>query len=71
MTADEVFEQIRALPERERLRLVVRIVHEVVEEWPSVAPRSVLTDMSDEELQQLQDVIQHARATQPLRTPGE
>jgi hypothetical protein len=69
MTADDIMEQVRALPERERLRLVERIVHEVVEQKPAAAAKPPLADMSDEEFQQFQDVIQHARATQPLRTP--
>ena len=69
MTADDIMEQVRALPERERLRLVERIVHEVVEQRPSTPAKPTLADMTDEEFQQFQDTIQHARATQPLRTP--
>lgn len=69
MTADDIMEQVRALPERERLRIVERIVHEVVEQKPSRPAKAPLADMTDEEFQQFQDGIQHARATQPLRTP--
>lgn len=31
MTADEILEHVRALPYRERLKLVERVVHEVAE----------------------------------------
>lgn len=35
MTAEDILEQVRALPTKERLRLVERIVREVAEETPA------------------------------------
>ena len=69
MTAEDILEQVRALPERERLRLVERIVHEVAERLPSQPAKPPLADMSDEEFREFQDAIAEARATQPMRTP--
>jgi len=37
MTIDEIHAAIRQLPPRERLRLVERIVHDVIESFASIA----------------------------------
>jgi hypothetical protein len=69
MTADDILEQVRALPESERRRLVERIVHEVAEPRPRPPVKPPLADMSDEEFDEFQAVLAEARATQPMRTP--
>jgi hypothetical protein len=74
-TAEEILEQVRALPERERLRLVERIVHDVVEQSASGAASGELgiddspwPDMTDDEYEGFQRAMKEARAM-PLRTP--
>jgi hypothetical protein len=71
MTADDIMEQIRALPERERLRLVERVVHEVVEQKPAaptVAHTDALwADVSDEEYAEFEAALREARGL-PLRS---
>jgi hypothetical protein len=69
MTAEDILEQVRALPEPERQRLVERIVHEVAASRSSQPVKPPLADMSDEEFREFQDAIAEARATQPMRTP--
>jgi len=49
MTIDEIHATIRELPPRERLRLVERILHDVIESFPSDAePSSIIGMMADE-----------------------
>lgn len=48
MTIDEILAAIRELPVRERLQLVERIVHDIVERFPSAAqPSSIIGMMAD------------------------
>jgi len=65
MTADDIMEQIRALPERERLRLVERVVHEVVEQQPvtpTVARTDALwADVSDDEYAAFEAALREVR----------
>jgi hypothetical protein len=68
--ADDIMEQVRALPERERLRLVERIVHEVVEQKlaaPAQAAGSGWADVSDDEFDAFMKGIRTSRA-EPWRT---
>ena len=74
MTADEILELVRALPARERLKLVERVVHEVVEETPAppaVAPQSdaIWADVDDDEFDAFMQSIRRARA-EPWRSTG-
>ena len=75
MTAEEILEHVRALPERERLRLVERVVHEVLEETPA-APMpagartdAIWADVSDEEFEAFMKSIRDSRSA-PWRTTG-
>lgn len=68
-TAEDILKQVRALPERERLRLVERIVHEVAERMPKQPAKPPLADLTDDEFRELQGAIEEARSM-PLRTPG-
>ncbi len=71
MTADEILEHVRALPYRERLKLVERVVHEAAEAADASgieeddAPWS---DMTDDEYKSLMQDIERMRREQPLRT---
>jgi hypothetical protein len=77
MTADDILEHIRALPERERLRLVERVVHEVVEQKsspgsdaaspPSERSNGHWADVSDEEFDAFMKAIRASRS-EPWRT---
>ena len=67
-TVEDVLKQVRALPVRERLRLVERIVHEVAEGMPGQPARPPLADLTEDEHRELQGVIEEARSM-PLRTP--
>lgn len=67
-TADDILRQVRALPERERLRLVERIVHEVANRLPSKPAKPPLADLTDDEFRELQAVIEESRSM-PMRTP--
>ncbi len=76
MSADDILEQIRALPERERLRIVERVVHEVVEQ-KQLAPApshhgdtpsyAIWADVSDDDFDAFEKVIRTGRA-EPWRT---
>jgi len=71
MTADEILEHVRALPYRERLKLVERVVHEAVE--PQAEPAKLtdkpplLADLSDEEFDAFQASLAERRRTLPMR----
>jgi hypothetical protein len=74
MTADDIMEQVRALPERERLRLVERIQREVVEQKPAApAPAQAAgndahwADVSDDEFDAFMQAIRTSRA-EPWRS---
>jgi hypothetical protein len=75
MTADEILEHVRALPPRERLKLVERVVHEVAEQTP--APPSVAAsgsdaiwaDVDDAEYEAFMQSIRSARS-EPWRSTG-
>jgi hypothetical protein len=75
MTADEILELVRALPARERLKLVERVVHEVAEQTPApppvAAPQSdaIWADVDDDEFDAFMQSIQRARA-EPWRSTG-
>lgn len=73
LTADEILEHVRALPPRERLKLVERVVHEVVE---AASPPGLMTDqpplwadVPDDEFEAFQETLARNRREQPLRTP--
>lgn len=71
LTAEEILIHVRALPERERLRLVERVVHEVVEQTPA-PPRAdfsdaIWADVSDEEFGAFEAALRDARAL-PIRS---
>jgi hypothetical protein len=68
-TADDILRQVRALPEREQLRLVERIVHEVANRLPKKPAKPPLADLTDDEFRELQEVIEEARSM-PMRTPN-
>ncbi len=77
MTADDILEHIRALPERERLRLVERLVHEVVEQRSSAQAEPTRAqpdhahghwaDVSDQEFEAFMEGIRRSRS-EPWRT---
>jgi hypothetical protein len=72
MTADDIMEQVRALPERERLRLVERIQREVVEQKPAAPAQAAgndahWADVSDDEFDAFMQAIRTSRA-EPWRS---
>lgn len=72
LTKEEILEQVRALPTRERLEIVERVVHEVAQAT-SAAPSEVdapWADMDDQEFQDFLDDIERTRREQPLRASG-
>jgi hypothetical protein len=66
ITAEDILEQVRALPAPERLRLVERIVREVGLPSTQAPP---LADMTDDEYAEFEAVLRRNRETQPLRAP--
>jgi hypothetical protein len=73
LTAEEILEHVWALPPRERLKLVERVVHEVVEgaSADSVADDDApWADMTDEEYESFIDGIYQRRREQPRRALG-
>ncbi|MBL8741760.1 MAG: hypothetical protein JNK04_11720 [Myxococcales bacterium] len=74
LTADDIMEHVRTLPERERLRLVERIRREVVEQRPAVPAPAVgneahWADVSDEEFDAFMEAIRTSRG-EPWRSVG-
>jgi hypothetical protein len=73
VTAEEILELVRQLPPRERLKVVERVVHEVVEADTKAALLTekppIYQDLSDEEFEDFLETIQRNRREQPLRTP--
>jgi hypothetical protein len=70
MTADEILEHVRALPYRERLKLVERVVHEAVETADASGVEeddAPWSDMTDDEYKSLMQDIERTRREQPLR----
>lgn len=71
MTADEILEHVRALPYRERLKLVERVVHEAAE--PQAEPAKltekppIWADLSDEEFEAFQASLVAWRRGLPMR----
>jgi len=49
MTVDEILEHIRALPVRKRLKLVRRIIHELIEDMPAGDEETKATGEPDPE----------------------
>jgi hypothetical protein len=73
LTADEILEHVRALPPRERLKLVERVVHEAAEaaERPALLTDGppLWEDVSDEEFEKFQENLRKNRREDVLRTP--
>ncbi len=73
LTADEILEHVRALPRRERLKLLERVVHEEVEAESSPVLMTekppILDDLSDDEFSDFLETIQRNRRELPLRAP--
>ena len=71
LTAEQILEHVLALPPRERLQLVERVVHETVED--TAAATSATDDdgpfaaMNDEEFSAFLSDIQKTRREQPDR----
>lgn len=72
-TAEDILKQVRALPERERLRLVERIVHEMAERTPTAAtrmtPLDIWGDVDDDEFESFMESIRGHRS-EPWRSIG-
>ncbi len=66
MTAEDILEQVRALPAKERLRLVETLVHEAGLPAKVEPP---LAEMTDDEFAEFQSLLARNRETQPMRTP--
>ena len=66
MSAEDILEHVRALPTKERLRLVETLVHEVGLPAKVEPP---LAEMTDDEFAEFQALLTRNRETQPLRTP--
>jgi hypothetical protein len=75
MTADEILEHVRALPPRERLKLVERVMHEVAEQTPATPPvaaqgsDAIWADVGDAEFEAFMQSIRSARS-EPWRSTG-
>ncbi len=73
VTAEEILELVRQLPPRERLKVVERVVHELLEAESKPALLTdkppIYDDLSDEEFEDFLETIQRNRREQPLRTP--
>jgi hypothetical protein len=69
VTIQEILAFVRALPPRERLRVIEQIVHEVAEaeSAASPAPAAVWGDASDEEFETFLAAVASARTTDTLR----
>ena len=77
-TAEDILEQVRALPERERLRFYERIVREVREQTPPVPvsapptptqPDAIWADVSDEDFDDFMTKLGSSRR-EPWRSTG-
>jgi hypothetical protein len=72
LSADQILEELRALPAAERLRVVEQVVHEVAREVTPVAPPVHSTDAiwaneSDADFDAFQSVVQELRAADVWR----
>ena len=70
MTIQEILAFVRALPPRERLHVVERIMHEVAEAEGAaspVQPTAVWGDASDEEFETFLATVSSARNSDTLR----
>lgn len=72
LTKEEILEQVRALPTRDRLEIVERVVHEVAQATSPVSSEvdAPWADMDDQEFQDFLDDIERTRREQPLRANG-
>lgn len=70
MTADDILEHIRSLPEAERQRLVERVTEEAAAQRQAaraVSPaRAPLADVSDEEWEAFQQALRDVRRVSPV-----
>jgi len=69
--AEQILEQLRALPPAERLRVVEQVVHEVAAEVgpQQVSPvESIWSDESDADFEAFRARVQHLRSTDVWRT---
>ena len=76
LSADQILEELRALPAAERLRVVEQVVHEVAREVTPMPPPVQNTDAiwaneSDADFEAFQDVVQRLRAADVWRTGDE
>jgi hypothetical protein len=68
LTAEEILEHLRALPPRERLRVVERTVHEVAQETPGpesappLGDDAIWADVDDEQYEAFLRALTAARA---------
>jgi DNA-binding TFAR19-related protein (PDSD5 family) len=73
LTAEEVLDHLRALPPRERLKLVEQVKQETTEAERQPTGLSnkppILDDLTDEEFADFLETIARNRREQPMRTP--
>ena len=69
VTAEQLLDQIRALPPAERLYVVERIVHEIAAEVTPAPPTvaAIWADESDAEFEAFQATVQRLRANDVWR----
>ncbi len=73
LTAEDVLAHFRSLPQRERLKLVERVVHEAAEaaDRPALVTEGppLWEDVPDEEFAEFQENLRKNRRGDVLRTP--
>lgn len=71
--AQQILIAIRQLPRGDRLRLVERVVHELADEHDVGAPDAIVGLFADqpELIETISEEAMQARATDPLRLPGD
>jgi hypothetical protein len=73
-TAEQILEQLRALPAAERLRVAERIVHEVADEvtpLPTAAVVPLWANENDEDFEAFQNTLARLRIEDTWRTGDE
>jgi hypothetical protein len=72
LSADQILQELRALPAAERLRVVEQVVHEVAREVTPAAPpvqstHAIWANESDADFEAFQSVVQDLRAADVWR----
>lgn len=68
LTPDQIYEELQALPKPDRLRVVERVIHDLIEARPAdAAAAAIWADVDDDEFDEFLDTVRQARAADTLR----